>query len=81
MRFLPGQAGQRHDQRRLRRNTEALRATVEFADGHFKSLKFNIDTLNIQLGSFLTLTAQNFNLDTGAGRRRAAVSFTSIGAP
>ena len=36
--------------------------------------------MSITLGSFLTLTATGFNLNTGAGPNDALVSFTSVGA-
>jgi len=61
-------------------NTEALRATVEFEGGQFKALRFNVDTLSIRLGTFLTLTATNFMLNTGAGPNDELVSFDSVGA-
>ena len=61
-------------------DTEALRATVSFSNGHFDSLKFHVDTLSIQLGSFLTLGAQDFDLNTGAGPDQDLVRFTSVSA-
>ena len=80
VRFLPGKAINGTISDGTDANTEALRATVRFEDGQFKSLIFNVDTLEINLGSFLTITAQNFNLDTGAGPNDDLVSFTSVGA-
>src|SRR6201999_4261869 len=48
--------------------------------GHISAFKFHADTMNITLGSVLTLTAKNFTLDTGASANEALVSFASVGA-
>src|SRR5206468_2661970 len=45
-----------------------------------RTIRKTDDTLKIQLGSFLTLTATGFMLNTGAGPTEELVSFTSIGA-
>ena len=61
-------------------DTEAVRATLEFTDGHISAFKFRADTMVITLGSVLTLTAKNFTVDTGAGPNEPLVGFASIGA-
>ena len=63
--------------RRACTDTEAVRATVEFAVGLQASRRTRC---KINIGSFLTLTARDFMLDTGAGRDQALVSFASVGA-
>ena len=81
VRFLPGKPINGAITDGTDPNTEALRATVQFDDlGSVKAFVFNVDTLKINLGSFLTLSAQNFNLNTGAGPNDDLVSFTSVGA-
>ena len=57
-----------------------MRATLEFADGKVKSFKFQADTLKVHLGSFLTLTATGFTIDTGATGDEEMASFQSVGA-
>ena len=61
-------------------NTEALRLTLSFANGQVSAFSFRIAQMSITLGSYLTLTATNFNLNTGAGPNDALVSFSSVGA-
>jgi len=61
-------------------DTEALRVTLEFEDGKVKSLRFNTDTFQIQLGSFLTLTGRDMMINTGASATEEVVSFASVGA-
>ena len=39
-----------------------------------------VDTLKVNFGTFLVLTAQGFRLNTGAGPTEELVSFTSVGA-
>ncbi|HEX6130520.1 MAG TPA: hypothetical protein VF044_02260, partial [Actinomycetota bacterium] len=69
--FLPGQTAN---------NTEAIRAALEFENGRVKAFQFKADTMRIQLGSFVTLTAKDFFLDTGADATEELVAFTSLGA-
>ena len=60
---------------------EAFRATLTFTDGRVDAFQLVVDTLEIRLGTFITLTAVNFRLDTGAaGTSQEMVSFTSVGA-
>jgi len=61
-------------------DTEAVRATLEFTNGHISAFKFHADTMLITLGSVLTLTARDFFVDTGASATEALVSFASVGA-
>ena len=61
-------------------NTEALRATLEFEHGQVKAFRFNADTMRITLGSFLTITARDFMIDTGAAADEPMVSFGAVGA-
>ncbi|MEE8308732.1 MAG: hypothetical protein V3R81_15810, partial [Gammaproteobacteria bacterium] len=63
-------------------NTEAMRATLSFTDGKVDSFKFDVDTFKIQFGTFLTIKAVGFKLDTGAAgdATKEVVSFVSIGA-
>ncbi len=60
---------------------EAFRATLTFTNGVVDSFELVVDTLEIRLGTFVTLTSVNFRLDTGAiGTSAEMVSFTSVGA-
>ena len=61
-------------------NDEAMRATLQFSNGRVSAFKFSVDTLNIQLGSFVTITSTGFMLDTGATGTQEMVSFISVGA-
>jgi hypothetical protein len=61
-------------------DTEAVRAALEFENGQVKGFIFKVDTLRITLGSFLTLTATDLFIDTGAAATEELVSFTSVGA-
>ncbi|MDX6411753.1 MAG: large repetitive protein, partial [Gaiellaceae bacterium] len=61
-------------------DTEAVRATLEFENGHVKAFKFSADTLRVNFGSFLTLSATGFVIDTGAGPDDKLVSFQSASA-
>ena len=79
--FLPGKAINGTITDGPDTNTVAVSATFTFdSSGHFKSFQFNADQLAINLGSFLTLTASNFNIDTGADANHPLVSFASVGA-
>ena len=61
-------------------NTEALRAQLVFDDGEIKAFQLEIDTLEVNLSTFVTLTARDFVLDTGADADEYLVSFLSVGA-
>nr|NLI49984.1 hypothetical protein [Propionibacterium sp.] len=62
-------------------NDEAFRITLTFSAGEVDDLILNVDTLELRLGSFLTLTTVNFTLNTGAsGTSAELVSFGSVGA-
>ena len=55
-------------------DTEAVRASLEFEGGEVKGFIFEVDTLRITLGSFLTLTATDLFIDTGAEADEELVS-------
>ncbi|MDB4411102.1 hypothetical protein N9182_00820, partial [bacterium] len=88
VRFLPGKAfsgtlSDRNDASDVTngvQNTEAVRATLSFTNGKVDSFKFHVDTLELNLSSFVTLRATDFMLDTGAADDEALVSFMSVGA-
>ena len=61
-------------------DTEAVRASLEFENGEVKGFIFDVDTLRITLGSFLTLTATDLFIDTGADSDEEMVSFVAVGA-
>ncbi len=67
-------------------DTEAMRATLTFTDGVVDAFKFHVDGLIVTLGSYLRLTATDFNLDTGAdtkgdpNSKSRIVQFGSLGA-
>ncbi|MDC0296391.1 hypothetical protein OAK95_01935, partial [Akkermansiaceae bacterium] len=87
-RFLPGKAisgtlSDRNDATDVTdgvQNTEAVRATLSFTDGKVDAFKFDADTLELNLSSFVTLRATGFMLNTGANADEALVSFISVGA-
>jgi hypothetical protein len=54
-------------------DTEALRVGLEFENGRVKGLIFRADTLRVTLGSFLTLTATDLDINTSADPRRRHV--------
>ena len=60
-------------------DTEALRATVSFTDNVVDSFKFQADTFEFVLGSFLKVQGVDAQIDTGAGDDEDVVSFTSLG--
>ena len=88
VRFLPGKAfsgtlSDRNDATDVTngvQNTEAVRATLSFTNGKVDSFKFHVDTLELNLSSFVTLRATDFMLDTGAADDEVLVSFMSVGA-
>ncbi|MEP7335472.1 MAG: hypothetical protein ABI717_06790, partial [Actinomycetota bacterium] len=80
VRFLPGKPVNGQITDGTDADTNAITATVRFAGGAFQSLELEVDTLTINLASVLTLKAQGFKLNTGAGPTEELVSFTSISA-
>ncbi len=61
-------------------DTDALRATLSFSNGKVNAFLFYANTVSITLSSYVTLTAQNIQINTGAAPNQELVSFTSIGA-
>ncbi len=61
-------------------NTEAMRAELTFDEGKVASLIFRVDTLKLTIADVLTLTAQDFNLNTGATGSDFLVQFGQLGA-
>ena len=61
-----------------------MRATLTFTNGKVDAFKFQVDGLKVTLGSYLTLTATSFVLDTGADTnvdpKSRLVQFGSLGA-
>ncbi len=61
-------------------DTEAMRATLSFKDGKVDAFKFDVDTLRVELGGVLTLTATDIRLDTGAVGTEKLLSVGAVGA-
>ena len=62
-------------------DTYALLVALTFTEGHVDAFQMVVDTLEARLGSFVTLNARDFRLDTGAiGTTNDLVSFQSVGA-
>jgi hypothetical protein len=61
-------------------DTEAIRLQLTFSRGKVDSFQFEIDTLEINLSTFVTLKAVDVVLDTGAADNEELISFQSIGA-
>ena len=61
-------------------NDEALRATLTFTNGKVDAFLLSIDTLEVKLGSYVTLTARDFTLNTGAAADASMVHFGAVGA-
>ena len=61
-------------------NDEAIRLQLTFANGKVDSFQMQVDTLEVKLSTFVTLTARDFRLDTGASAKQELVSFQSVGA-
>ena len=59
---------------------EAMRLTLSFSNGQVSAFQFQVSQMAIQLGSYLTLSASNFSLNTAAGASDPLVSFGSVGA-
>src|SRR5436190_1927677 len=60
-----------------------MRADVTFGgDGRVSGFRFRVDTLLVSIGTgnFLTITARDFDLNTGATGNERVVSFGSVGA-
>ena len=61
-------------------NDEALRLELTFTAGKVDAFKIKIDTLEINISTFVTLTARDFMLNTGAAANQELVSFGAVGA-
>ena len=60
---------------------EAMRITLTFDQGEVQAFQMSVDTLEVRLGTYVTLTARGFMLDTGAaGTTNEMVAFQSVGA-
>ena len=65
----------------LASDTEAMRVAIDFGDdGKVKGFLFKADTMRVTLGEFLTLTATDMYINTGAADNEELVSFGAIGA-
>jgi hypothetical protein len=61
--------------------TEAVRLGLEFgADGTVKAFVFKVDSLKITLSQFVTLTATDLQINTGAADNEELISFARVGA-
>ena len=81
--FLPGQPVEATVSQRPGSGQHGLSATLNFgADGSIESLMFHIDQLEIAVGSLLTITATDVDIDSGAwgDANQELVSFGSVGA-
>src|SRR5262249_30873954 len=58
-------------------NTEAIRLELVFDAGHVSAFQFKVDTMEIALGGYVTITARDFFLNTGATDTQPLVSFGS----
>jgi len=61
-------------------DTEAIRLQLDFEYGRVKSFVFEVDTLAVNLGTYVSLKAVGVRLDTGAAPYEELVSFIAIGA-
>src|SRR5262249_7365237 len=61
-------------------NTEAIHLELVFDQGKVTALRFKVDTMAIDLGGYVTITARDFTLDTGATDTQELVSFAAVGA-
>jgi hypothetical protein len=61
-------------------NTEAIHIELTFHDGKVDAFQLQVDTLEIKLGDFVTLTARDFQVDTGASDSQFMVQFQAVGA-
>ncbi|MCX5670553.1 MAG: hypothetical protein NTU94_04440, partial [Planctomycetota bacterium] len=61
-------------------NDEAMRMELQFENSRVKAFVFDVDTLEVKISTFVTLTARDLKLNTGAGPAEELVSFQSIGA-
>ena len=51
-----------------------------FDQGRVTAFRFKVDTMAIDLGGYVTITARDFTLDTGASDTQELVSFAAVGA-
>jgi len=61
-------------------DTEALRATLEFEHGQVKAFKFSVDTIEVKLSKFVTLSGVDIILDTGAADNEEMLHVGSVSA-
>ena len=62
-------------------NTEAFRITLTFSHGVVDAFQVDVDTFTLQLGTYVTLSARGFRLDTSAaGTTNVMLTFQSLGA-
>ncbi|HWS34529.1 MAG TPA: hypothetical protein VN408_17540, partial [Actinoplanes sp.] len=59
---------------------EAFRIALTFTEGRVDSFQLSIDTMEIRLGTYVTLTARDFRLDTGATGDQIMAQFAAVGA-
>ncbi|HEX5858381.1 MAG TPA: hypothetical protein VFY91_09765, partial [Microbacterium sp.] len=59
---------------------EAFRIALTFQNGKVDAFQLTVDTLEIRLGTYVTLTARDFRLDTGATGSQEMARFGSVGA-
>ncbi|MHB9067992.1 MAG: choice-of-anchor Q domain-containing protein [Pirellulaceae bacterium] len=59
---------------------EAVRCALTFTDGRVDGFQFSADQLELQFGSYLTITGSDILIDTGAGPTEKVASFASLGA-
>ena len=81
--FLPGQVVEATISQRPGSDQHGLSATLNFGDdGSIESLMFHADQLEIQIGSLLTITGSDIDIDSGAwgDANQTLVSFGSLGA-
>jgi hypothetical protein len=55
-------------------------AALEFEDGQIGGFRLEVDQLEVRFGSFLTVMASQFELNTDAGPTEEVVAFQSLGA-
>ncbi|MDQ1553848.1 MAG: large repetitive protein, partial [Microbacteriaceae bacterium] len=59
---------------------EAFRIALTFQNGKVDAFQLTVDTLEIRLGTYVSLTARDFRLDTGATGSQIMVQFQAAGA-
>ncbi|HTD67964.1 MAG TPA: hypothetical protein VK846_15675, partial [Candidatus Limnocylindria bacterium] len=61
-------------------DTEAIRLGLQFENGQVKGFIFKADTLRITIGSVLTLTARDLEINTAAADNQEMLSVGAVGA-